>query len=140
MLTCPFSPDHHATLADSILVLDGAGNVETRAPPQRVPPNGYAGFSMQRQASMEFLNSDGPEMSQDADGVSAEDRAKQMGAMEAQEDRTLRRRGNTGLYIFYLRSTKAWMLFALLVLLTFTTGTGELPGKCNKNKGTLRLG
>lgn len=117
----------HASLADQIIFLDGAGSVETKPIPKGLPPSDPTILAM--------LQSSGPEpleMAEKAESrhdMSVQDKAKKQAAIEAQEERTLRRRGNKMLYYFYFRSIKAWVATFWLFLLIFSTISGELPGK-----------
>lgn len=61
--------------------------------------------------------------------LSAVEKAKKIAVIEAQEDLTLRRRGNKSLYNFYFQSTKAWVAILWIFLLILSTAVEEMPGK-----------
>lgn len=113
----------HATLADKVIFLDGAGNVETRPLLRGWNPTDPVTLAMQQydraaQSTPQF-----------AVHLSAEEKAKKPAMMEAQEDRMLQRRSNQSLYYFYFQSTKKWVAILWLILLLISTTSEEMPSK-----------
>lgn len=119
-------------MADSILFLDGTGNVETRVPTKAIPLADGTALEVQLYGSSEPSDLDDTDKTEGRAEPSAEEKANKLAAMEAQQDRTLRRqKGDMSLYLFYFRSTKTWMILTWVLLLLLTTITGELPRKCS---------
>lgn len=120
----------HAALADKILFLDGAGNIEAMAAPRSPSATTTNSIITALQYSRTALPSvDDIHRAEDGKKNSLGAQAEALIDIKVQDDHTRRRKGDLALYAFYFRSTKAWMVFLWMMLLIFSTLTQITPCK-----------
>lgn len=111
------------------MFLDGAGNIDTEAAPKELPCADVTILAALRHNSTAPLVPTATDATNRKDDALVKEKAAQLGAEEAQEDRTLRRKADNSVYSFYFQSTKPWVACFWLFIMTVAASAQPLPRK-----------